>query len=110
MAAAPVVRLIGISKRFGGTVAADGVDLDLLPGEVHGLVGENGAGKSTLMKVLAGVHTDYEGTVEFQGAPVRLRSPRDARALGVGTIYQELSNVGALSVAENVSLDRHPTR
>jgi ribose transport system ATP-binding protein len=106
----PVVRLVGIGKRFGGTVAADGIDIELLPGEVHGLVGENGAGKSTLMKVLAGVHTDYDGTVEFAGQPVRFRSPRDARDRGVAIIHQELSNVGTLSVAENVSLARPPTR
>jgi ribose transport system ATP-binding protein len=74
------------------------------------LVGENGAGKSTLMKILSGVHGDYDGEMRVRGVPVRAGTPREARDLGVATIYQELSNIGVLSVAENVFLGRPPMR
>ena len=78
-------------------------------GEVHGIVGENGAGKSTLMKIIAGVHTDFRGTMRLDGAEVRFHSARDAQAAGIGMVYQELSIVRDLSVAENVFLGRQPT-
>ena len=93
-----------MTKRFGGAVALDGVDFDLRAGEIHGLLGENGAGKSTLMKILSGVHAPDEGELILRGAPVRFGSPADAKARGIGMIYQELSTIGALSVAENVFL------
>ena len=104
-----VLVLRGVTKRFGGAVALDDVDFDLLPGEIHGLVGENGAGKSTLMKILSGVHAPDEGELTLRGEPVRFASPADAKARGIGMIYQELSTIGALSVAENVFLGRQPT-
>jgi len=107
---APLVQLTGITKTFGGSVALRDVDFELLPGEIHGLVGENGAGKSTLMKILSGVHGDYDGEMRVRGVPVRAGTPREARDLGVATIYQELSNIGVLSVAENVFLGRPPMR
>jgi ribose transport system ATP-binding protein len=84
------------------------VDFDLRRGEVHGLVGENGAGKSTTMKIIAGVHHDYEGVMRIDGREVRLRSPRDALDAGIGMVHQELSTVADLSVAENVFLGAHP--
>src|SRR5437764_7342172 len=87
----PVLEATGISKRFGGAVALDGVDFTLRSGEIHGLVGENGAGKSTLMKIIAGVHTEYEGTMRLHGQVVRFHAPRDAIAAGIGMIHQELS-------------------
>ena len=99
-----VLKLIGAHKRFGGVVALNGVDIDLRRGEVHGLVGENGAGKSTLVKIIAGVHSDYEGEMYLNGKPVRFRSPAEAREGGVGMVHQELSIVRYLSVAENVFL------
>jgi ribose transport system ATP-binding protein len=99
-------RNVGVA--FDGVPALTGVDFDLQPGEVHGLVGCNGAGKSTLMKVLAGVVPHYTGEVRLDGRPVRLDSPRTALARGVAMVYQELSGIGQLSVAENLFLGRKP--
>jgi ribose transport system ATP-binding protein len=105
----PLLTLTGVTKRFGGAVALDGVDFALLPGEIHGLVGENGAGKSTLMKILSGVHSPDEGEVVLRGETVRFGSPAEAKARGIGMIYQELSVMPSLTVAENVFLGRQPT-
>ncbi|HMR33724.1 MAG TPA: sugar ABC transporter ATP-binding protein [Geminicoccaceae bacterium] len=102
--------MIGIGKTFGGVTALAGVDFTLRRGEVHGLVGENGAGKSTLMKIIAGVHHDFDGEMRLDGRPVRFRSARDALAAGIGMVHQELSIVPALSVAENVFLGVQPTK
>jgi ABC-type sugar transport system ATPase subunit len=99
-----------ISKRFGAVRVLDQVNLDVLPGEVHILAGENGAGKSTLMKILGGVYSDYEGSIEIQGKVVRPRSPLEASSLGVAVIYQELSLVGPMTVADNIFLGRTLTR
>ncbi|MCB1970224.1 MAG: sugar ABC transporter ATP-binding protein [Geminicoccaceae bacterium] len=104
----PLLRLSGVTKRFGGVTALSDVDFALQRGEVHGLVGENGAGKSTAMKIIAGVHTDFEGVYEIDGRPVHLRSTADALAHGIGMVHQELSIVPALSVAENVFLGSQP--
>ncbi len=105
---ATLLELRGISKSFAGVRALEGVDFGLREGEVHGLVGENGAGKSTLMKILSGVHASFGGTMLLRGEPVRFSSPRAAKDHGVGMIYQELSSVPALSVAENLCLGDHP--
>jgi len=105
----PLLECRRIGKRFGGVRALDDVDFTLYAGEVHGLVGSNGAGKSTLMKILAGALPDYEGTVFLDGREVRLANPQDAMALGIAMVYQELSGVGQLSVAENLFLGRQPT-
>ncbi len=91
-------------------MALESVDFDLHAGEVHGLVGCNGAGKSTLMKVLAGAVPEYRGDIRLDGAPVRLSSPREALAQRIAMVYQELSGIGALSVAENLFLGRQPTK
>jgi len=104
----PILELSGIGKTFGGVTALTGVDFALLPGEVHGLVGENGAGKSTLMKIIAGVHAGYDGEMRIDGRPVHFRSARDALAAGIGMVHQELSIVPSLSVAENVFLGHQP--
>ncbi|HYZ63130.1 MAG TPA: sugar ABC transporter ATP-binding protein [Acetobacteraceae bacterium] len=104
-----MLELRDISKRFAGATALDGVDFALAAGEVHGLVGENGAGKSTLMKIIAGVHAEYEGEMRLDDRPVRFRSARDAREAGIAMVHQELSIVPELSVAENVFLGRQPT-
>jgi ribose transport system ATP-binding protein len=104
------LRMRGIRKTFGSTVALGRVDLDILPGEVHALVGENGAGKSTLMKVLSGAHAPDEGDMLLDGQPYRPRDPLEARSRGVGMIYQELSLAPHLTVEENIVLGLEPTR
>jgi ribose transport system ATP-binding protein len=96
----------GISKRFPGVMALDGVDFDIQPGEVHVLLGENGAGKSTLVKILSGAYRPDQGTVLIDGRPVELASPSAARRLGISTVYQELSLVPELSIAQNIFLGR----
>ncbi len=103
-----MLRMKGIVKTFPGVRALDRVDFDVRAGEVHALIGENGAGKSTLMNVLAGRFGDYEGQVAFLGQAVRLTNPRQALALGIGVIYQELSVLPNLTVAENILLGHEP--
>ena len=98
----PALLLKGIRKAFGPTVALDGVDLDLRPGEVHALIGENGAGKSTLMNVIAGALKPDAGHMELDGAVYSPTTPLDARTHGIALIHQELSLCPHLSVAENV--------
>lgn len=104
-----LLEIQGVSKRFGGTLALDQVDFDLIAGEVHGLVGENGAGKSTLMKILSGYHPDFEGNFILKGKKVHFTSTKDALAQGIGMIYQELSVIKTLTVAENIFLGDPPT-
>jgi ribose transport system ATP-binding protein len=104
----PLIELTNIVKTFGGVQALRGVDFALRAGSIHGLAGENGAGKSTLMKVIAGVHAPDSGEFKIDGAPVHLRSARDARARGVAMVHQELSVAPDLSVAENVFLGSQP--
>ena len=104
------LRLSGIRKRFGATVALDGVTLEVAPGEVHALVGENGAGKSTLMKVLSGVHAPDEGAMELAGRPYAPAGPLQARRAGVLMVNQELAIAPHLSVAENIVLGAEPGR
>jgi ribose transport system ATP-binding protein len=106
----PLLVMRGIVKQFPGVRALDGVDLEVLPGEVHCLLGQNGAGKSTLIKVLAGAHQPDEGTITLEGQQVRLSSPTAAIKLGISTIYQELDLVDGLSVAENVFLGHEMSR
>jgi D-xylose transport system ATP-binding protein len=102
----------GISKTFPGVRALDRVDFDLRAGEIHALVGENGAGKSTLLRVLGGVHSHASctGDVLLDGQVRRFRSVRDAEAAGIAVVYQELSLVAPLSVAENIVLGHEPRR
>ena len=97
-----------ISKSFAGVKALNDVDFDLRHGEVHALMGENGAGKSTLMKILAGVHTSYDGTIVVEGHAVSFTGVRDAEEAGVAIIHQELNLVPELSVADNIFLGREP--
>jgi ABC-type sugar transport system ATPase subunit len=101
---APLLQMRGISKRFGGIQALDGVDFNLRRGEVMALVGENGAGKSTLIKILAGVHQRDAGTILLDGHPVEIRGPGDAQRLGIAVIYQEFNLTPNQTVAENVFL------
>ena len=104
----PILEMQGISKRFPGVVALDGVDLQVFPGEVIALAGENGAGKSTLMKILGGVYQPDDGAILVGGVPTALRSVTDAAAAGIGFVHQELNVLDNLSVAENVFLGREP--
>jgi len=106
----PLVRMSGITKWFGRNNVLRDVSLDVFPGQVHILAGENGAGKSTLVKILAGVYQDWEGRIEYFGRAARPGSPVEAMRLGVSSIYQELSLVPGISVAENVFLGRNLTR
>jgi ABC-type sugar transport system ATPase subunit len=103
-----VVSLRGIAKSFGATRAVDGVDMDLISGEVHGLIGENGAGKSTLMRVLAGFFADYNGTIAIDGRHVDIGNPAQARREGIALVHQELSLLPEFTVAENIFLGREP--
>jgi ribose transport system ATP-binding protein len=105
-----LVRLTGITKRFGPVTVLRDVQFEGRAGEVHVLAGENGAGKSTLIKILAGIHTEFEGIIELDGRPVRPRSPLEASALGLAVIHQELSLIGPMNVADNIFLGRTPTR
>jgi ribose transport system ATP-binding protein len=100
----PLLQMQGIVKVFPGARALDGVDLEILPGEVHCLLGQNGAGKSTLIKVLAGAHQPTEGTILLDGEPIDISDPVAALKYGVATMYQELDVVDGLTVAENIYL------
>lgn len=100
----------GIGKRFGPVTVLADVDLEVRAGEVLVLAGENGAGKSTLIKILAGVHAEYDGEIEIEGKPARFRSPLEAGAGGIAVIHQELSLIPSMSVADNVHLGRWPAR
>ena len=100
----PLLQMQGIVKVFPGARALDGVDLEILPGEVHCLLGQNGAGKSTLIKVLAGAHQPTEGQILLDGEPITISDPVAALRHGVATMYQELDVVDGLTVAENVYL------
>ena len=104
---APAVRLRGITKRFPGVVANEGVDFEAAAGEVHALLGENGAGKTTLSNVMTGLYRPDEGSIELYGRPVEFRSPRDALDAGVSMVHQHFRLVGAFTVAENVVLGDH---
>lgn len=100
----------GLTKAYGATRALTDVSFAILPGEVHAIVGENGAGKSTLINILSGVVQPDAGTIGREGQPLHLRSPKDARAAGIATVFQELSLADALSVEENICAGRAPSR
>lgn len=102
----PVLRLRGVSKRFGAVAALTDIDLDVHAGEVVALVGDNGAGKSTLVKILSGVHQATEGSMTFCGAPVTLEDPGAALALGIATVYQDLALCENLDVVGNIFLGK----
>ncbi|MDX3109047.1 sugar ABC transporter ATP-binding protein [Nonomuraea angiospora] len=104
----PVIEARGVSKRFPGVLALDGVSLALRPGEVHALVGENGAGKSTLIKVFTGVYRPDGGELRYQDAPAVFGTPMEAQRAGISTIYQEVNLVPMMSVARNLLLGREP--
>ncbi|HDN84989.1 MAG TPA: sugar ABC transporter ATP-binding protein [Candidatus Aerophobetes bacterium] len=102
----PLIRMENIHKRFGGVVALRGVNFDLDYSEIVGLVGDNGAGKSTLIKILSGAHPPTEGTIYFEGEKVEINSPKDAKQIGIETVYQDLALAENLDVASNIFLGR----
>ena len=106
----PALELRGITKKFGSVVANDRVDFDVVPGEVHALLGENGAGKSTLMSVLYGMYKPDAGEILIDGQPVEISSPSAAIDLGIGMVHQHFMLVSVMTVAENIVLGQEPTQ
>jgi ribose transport system ATP-binding protein len=105
----PLVSMTRVSKRFGPNIAVDDVSFDIAPGRVHAIMGENGAGKSTLMKILAGVHRPDAGEICVAGRPVAFANPRQALDAGISTVFQELSLLPNLTIAENMFLGKEIT-
>src|SRR5215218_1119960 len=108
--AVPLLQMRGITKSFFGVPVLDAVDLDVMAGEVHALVGENGAGKSTLMKILAGAYQPDAGSILLDGEEIRFGHPRQAQERGVSIIYQEFNLLPERTVAQNIFLGREPAR
>ena len=108
--AAPLISVRNLHKWYSGVHALKGVDLEVKPGEVCGLVGDNGAGKSTLIKILSGVHRPDRGEIRIDGRPVEITSPKSAMKLGIETIYQDNSMVPTMSIARNLFIGREPLR
>jgi ABC-type sugar transport system ATPase subunit len=106
----PLLSLRGIEKHFGAVQALAEVDLDLLAGEVTALAGDNGAGKSVLIKCIAGIHSPDAGQLLWEGRRVHIRSPRDASALGIETVHQDLALCDNLDIVQNMFLGRERTR
>lgn len=106
----PLVKLVDIKKEFPGVKALKGVSLEILPGEVHGLVGENGAGKSTLIKIMMGAHTATSGEIYIDGERQHIHNPQQAKALGLGAVYQDVTLAPHLTVAENFFLGCQPRK
>jgi simple sugar transport system ATP-binding protein len=106
----PLVELVGVSKYFLGVTALEEIDLTVHSGEVMCLLGDNGAGKSTLIKILSGVHQHDRGTYRFDGQERRFTSPREAKASGIATVYQDLSMIPLMSISRNFFLGSEPTR
>jgi fructose transport system ATP-binding protein len=106
MTVTPILQAKGLMKRYGTVVAMNGCDFELMPGEILGVIGDNGAGKSTLIKALSGAVIPDHGEILLDGKPVHFRSPDDARALGIETVYQNLAMSPALSIADNMFLGR----
>src|ERR1051326_5338668 len=108
--AEPLLKLQGIDKHFGPVQALYGVNLDLYSGNVTGLCGDNGAGKSVLTRTISGVHHPDHGQIYFEGQPVHIRSTRDASALGIETVYQDLALADNLDIVQNMFLGRERLR
>lgn len=110
MSAEPLLAARDIAKQFGSVVALSGVSFDLMPGEVHCLLGDNGAGKSTLIKILSGVHQPSRGELVVDGKPATFETPRDALDQGIATVFQDLAMIPLMSVARNFFLGREPIK
>lgn len=109
MSTQPVVQMQGISKAFSGNQVLENVDFEILPGEVHALMGENGAGKSTLMKILTGIYERDAGSVFIKGSEVHFKNPKEAEQAGIAVIHQELNIIPHLTVTENMFLGKELT-
>jgi fructose transport system ATP-binding protein len=109
-AVAPILEARGLVKQYGHVVALRGADLELYPNEILAIIGDNGAGKSTLIKALSGALQPDEGEIRLDGERVQFRSPRDARAAGIETVYQDLAVAPALDIAANIFLGREARR
>ena len=107
--AIPILEVKNVSKDFSGVYALKNVDLQIFPGEVTAIIGENGAGKSTLMKIVSGVHTQFDGTVLLNGEEMKFNNPKDAAEKGVVIIHQELNLIPYLSITENLFLGQELT-
>lgn len=110
MTLVPILEVRNISIRFGGVQALKNISLALFPGEVLALAGDNGAGKSTLIKIISGVYRAQEGELFFDGKPLSMQDPQDARSKGIETIYQDLALADNLDVGGNIFLGREPMR
>ena len=110
MSAEPLLAARDVAKQFGSVVALSEVSFDLMPGEVHCLLGDNGAGKSTLIKILSGVHRPSHGQLFVDGQATELGGPRDALDRGIATVFQDLAMIPLMSVARNFFLGREPVR
>ena len=110
MAEEPLLRLRGVSKSFGAVHAIADIDLDVVAGQVTALAGDNGAGKSVLIKCVAGIHTPDSGELLWEGKPVHIRTPREAAALGIETVHQDLALCDNLDIVQNMFLGREAMR
>ena len=110
MANEPLLRLHGVGKSFGAVHALVGIDLDVPAGQITALAGDNGAGKSVLIKCIAGIHTPDTGEILWEGKHVRIRTPRDAAALGIETVHQDLALCDNLDIVQNMFLGRERVR
>ncbi|HYN38261.1 MAG TPA: ATP-binding cassette domain-containing protein, partial [Rhodospirillales bacterium] len=108
--AAPLLSLTGVSKAYGGVRALADADFSASAASIHAVLGENGAGKSTLIKIISGVVAPDAGEMEFAGARLRFASPMEANAVGIVSVFQELSVIPDLSVADNISITDPPRR
>jgi ABC-type sugar transport system ATPase subunit len=106
----PTLRLLGVSKSYGHVRALVDLDLDIFLGEVLAIVGDNGAGKSTFVKIISGLIRPDEGSIECDGSPVEMRSPAEARSLGIATVFQDLALIDVRSVAHNIFVGVEPRR
>ncbi|MDU3041329.1 ATP-binding cassette domain-containing protein, partial [Bradyrhizobium sp.] len=100
----PLLQTVGLTKRYGDFLANDRIDIEIVPREIHALLGENGAGKSTLVKTIYGLVQPSGGELRWQGRPIKLSGPSEARSLGIGMVFQHFSLFDNLTVAENVAL------
>ncbi len=106
----PIIEMKNIEKHFGAVIALAGVSLDVVPGEVHCLLGDNGAGKSTFIKTMSGVHKPTKGEIFFEGKAMRFARPRDSIAAGIATVYQDLAMIPLMSVSRNFFMGNEPTK
>ena len=106
----PLIKMVGITKEFPGVRALDHISFDILPGEVHVLIGENGAGKSTLMKILSGVYTPTSGKIICNGHEYSALNTKTSYDEGIAIVYQELSVINELSILENLFVGKLPTK